>query len=87
MVVKAIESFDQYKSIDHLPVFEKLSEQIEGVDYYKVDVDEHDSIAQVAGVKAMPTFMLFKDSNKVDSVVGANPPAVQNLVKQGAALA
>jgi thiol-disulfide isomerase/thioredoxin len=35
------------------PVFEKLSEQIEGVDYYKVDVDEHDSIAQVAGVKAV----------------------------------
>ncbi|RPD64761.1 thioredoxin [Lentinus tigrinus ALCF2SS1-7] len=64
------------------PIFEKLSEQTDAVDFYKVDVDEAQDIAQEVGVRAMPTFMAFKQGNKVKEVVGANPPALQGLVNE-----
>lgn len=34
-------------------------------------------VAQEIGVKAMPTFVFFKGGEKLDSVVGANPQALQ----------
>jgi thioredoxin-like negative regulator of GroEL len=30
----------------------------------------------------MPTFLIFKDGKKVDEFVGANPPALLNLLKK-----
>jgi thioredoxin 1 len=30
----------------------------------------------------MPTFLFFKDGEKVDEFVGANPPALLNMLKQ-----
>ncbi|TBU52398.1 thioredoxin [Dichomitus squalens] len=69
------------------PIFEKLSEQTQGVDFYKVDVDEASDIAQEVGVRAMPTFMAFRNGQKVSEVVGANPPALQNLIATHAAAA
>ncbi len=38
-------------------------------------------LAQELGVRAMPTFLLFKDGNKVDEVVGANPGAIEVAIK------
>ncbi|KAK7464993.1 hypothetical protein VKT23_006202 [Stygiomarasmius scandens] len=67
------------------PIFEKFSEQTPNVEFYKVDVDAQTDIAQEVGIKAMPTFMLFKDGNKVKDLVGAVPPALEALVKQDAA--
>ncbi|TFK89840.1 thioredoxin [Polyporus arcularius HHB13444] len=70
------------------PVFEKLSEAAEGkVDFYKVDVDEAQEIAQEVGVRAMPTFAAFHKGQKVKEVVGANPPALQALVDSAKQLA
>ncbi|KAI0714666.1 thioredoxin [Earliella scabrosa] len=59
------------------PIFEKLSEQFPNADYYKVDVDEAGDIAQEVGVRAMPTFMAFKNGEKIKELVGANPPGLQ----------
>jgi thioredoxin 1 len=30
----------------------------------------------------MPTFLVFKDGQKVDDLLGANPPALLNLLKK-----
>jgi len=64
------------------PVLENFSNlaQNEGVDFYKVDVDEQEKIAQEVGVRAMPTFMVFKDGNKLSELVGAVPAKLQELV-------
>jgi len=64
------------------PIFEKLSdtEEFADVECYKVDVDEQEQIAADAGIKAMPTFTLFKDGNKIDELVGANPQGLQTLL-------
>ncbi|RDX50548.1 thioredoxin [Lentinus brumalis] len=62
------------------PIFEKMSESTDAIDFYKVDVDEAQDIAQEVGVRAMPTFAAFHKGQKVKEIVGANPPALQALV-------
>ncbi|KAG6856770.1 hypothetical protein H0H87_000948 [Tephrocybe sp. NHM501043] len=61
------------------PIFEKLSELAEftGVEFYKVDVDAQEQISQEVGIRAMPTFALFKDGNKAQELVGANPQGLK----------
>ena len=49
--------------------------------FYKLDVDEVPDVAQELSVRAMPTFMLFKDGEKVGEVVGANPTALETAIK------
>lgn len=55
------------------PVFEKLEAQYPNIGFFKCDVDDQEQVAAEVGVKAMPTFMLFKQGEKVGSVVGADP--------------
>lgn len=62
------------------PIFEKFSDELSNIDFYKIDVDEQEEISQEVGIRAMPTFMLFKDGNKIDELVGANPQGLQNLL-------
>ncbi|KAI9432067.1 thioredoxin [Lactarius indigo] len=64
------------------PVFEKHAENPEnaGVEFYKVDVDDQPDIAQEVGIRAMPTFIVFKDGNKVEELVGAAPPKLEVCV-------
>ena len=50
--------------------------------FYKLDVDEVPDVAQELGVRAMPTFIVFKDGEKVDEVVGANAKALEALVSR-----
>jgi len=70
------------------PIFEKLSDEASSatVEFYKVDVDEQADIAQELGIRAMPTFKLFKDGQEVETLVGAAPQKLQELITQAAAL-
>ncbi|KAJ3576091.1 hypothetical protein NP233_g663 [Leucocoprinus birnbaumii] len=72
------------------PIFEKLSDVDsfkESVEFYKVDVDKQEQISQECGIRAMPTFILFKDGNKQEEVVGAIPAKLEELVKKSSTLA
>lgn len=64
------------------PIFEKLSQQYPNIEFYKVDVDQLEQISQEVGVRAMPTFMIFKDGQKIGELVGANPGGLQNLLEK-----
>ena len=66
------------------PIFEQLSglPAFSHVKFYKVDTDEQDQIAQEAGIRAMPVFMLYKDGDKAGELVGANPIQLQAFLQQ-----
>ena len=65
------------------PQIVQYAKEFPNAKFYKVDVDEVPDIAQELGVRAMPTFKIFKDGEIVGDVVGANPPAIKAAV-QGA---
>jgi thioredoxin 1 len=48
-------------------------------------VDELPDLTGELGVRAMPTFFVFKGGEKVDELVGANPQALQKMLAKYAA--
>ncbi|XP_074480412.1 thioredoxin-like [Sebastes fasciatus] len=63
-----------------VPIFNKEGEK-EKVIFLKVDVDEGDEITEKYPVKAMPTFMFFKNAKKVDELVGADEKKLLEKLK------
>ena len=57
------------------------SNKYTNIHYVKVDVDALPSLTQEYGVTAMPTFMVFKDGEKVDSLRGAMPQALLKIIE------
>jgi len=68
------------------PKFEELSTSTEGVNFYSVDVDEQSDVAQECNITAMPTFMLFQNGAKVDSLRGALKDKLEALVQKASSL-
>jgi len=63
------------------PQVVKFSDAYPTAKFYKLDVDEVPDVAQELGIRAMPTFLLFKNGEKVAEVVGANPKALEAAIK------
>ncbi|KAF1950799.1 thioredoxin-domain-containing protein [Byssothecium circinans] len=63
------------------PQVVKLSDKYPTARFYKIDVDEVTTVASELGIRAMPTFILFKNGDKVAEVVGANPKALETAIK------
>ncbi|KAF2690556.1 thioredoxin-domain-containing protein [Lentithecium fluviatile CBS 122367] len=63
------------------PQVVKFSNTYPDARFYKLDVDEVPDVAQELGIRAMPTFLLFKNGDKVAEVVGANPKALEAAIK------
>ncbi|KAK5955837.1 thioredoxin trx1 [Knufia fluminis] len=65
------------------PAIVKMSDEepySEKVSFYKIDVDEAPDVAQELGIRAMPTFAIFKNGQKIDEVVGANERALRSKI-------
>jgi len=58
------------------PQVVKFSDDFPGAHFVKLDVDEVPDVAQELGIRAMPTFLVFKNGEKVQEIVGANPKAL-----------
>lgn len=71
------------------PVMEELSGAFQGqAEFAKVNVDEAPDVAARYGVRSIPTIMIFKSGQPVETVVGACPKEyfknkVENWVKEG----
>ncbi|KAK0347731.1 thioredoxin trx1 [Friedmanniomyces endolithicus] len=63
------------------PTVVKFSDTYSDARFYKIDVDEVPDVAQELSIRAMPTFLLFKNGEKVAEVVGANPSALEGAIK------
>ncbi|KAF2281097.1 thioredoxin-domain-containing protein [Westerdykella ornata] len=67
------------------PVFEQLSSQhtIPGkLAFAKVNVDEQTEVAAKYGITAMPTFLLLKGNQVVESVRGADVRQIKSIVER-----
>jgi thioredoxin len=53
------------------PVIDRLAARLDGsVNFGKLNVDEHPSIATKYEVQSIPTFMMFRNGRPVDAVIG-----------------
>ena len=47
-----------------------------------MDIERAEDVAQEYGIGAVPTFLLFKDGEKVDEVVGPKDEALREKIRQ-----
>ena len=53
------------------PVVEEISKDFEGkIKVFKLNTDENPNVASQYGIRSIPTLMIFKGGQKVDTVVG-----------------
>ena len=56
------------------PVLEQLSAELDGkIKITKLNIEDSPEIANQYRIRSIPTLMLFKDGQKVETVVGAVP--------------
>ena len=58
------------------PILEELDDEIEGVEFVKLDVDQHPQIAVQNQVMGVPTVVILKDGEVKDRFVGVQPKEV-----------
>lgn len=63
------------------PKIEEFSKLYPQVKFYQVDVDKVEDVGQELGVRAKPTFMLFKGGEKITEVVGAHVLLIEEAIK------
>ena len=58
------------------PILEELDDEIEGVEFVKLDVDQHPQSAGQNQVMGVPTVVILKDGEVKDRFVGVQPKEV-----------
>jgi len=72
------------------PTFESLSTKYskpKKISFCKVDVDSQGDVAQMYNVRAMPTFLILRNGTVINTIQGANPPALIAAVEKAVKLA
>jgi len=67
------------------PVYEQLSAQLSRpnkITFTKINVDNQSELARTYGVTAMPTFMIFKNARNIQTIKGADPKKLHEVVKR-----
>lgn len=56
------------------PIVDEIAKQYEStLVVYKLNTDENPNVASQYGIRSIPTLMLFRRGEKVDTIVGAVP--------------
>ena len=58
------------------PILEELSDEVTGVEFVKLDVDQHPEIAGANGVMGVPTVVMLKGGEVKERFVGVQPKEV-----------
>ena len=52
------------------PVIEKLSDEIDNYDFYKINVDNAENISREYGVMSIPTLIVFESGKELKKSIG-----------------
>lgn len=66
------------------PIYEQLSAQLSKpnkITFAKINTDQQQDLARSYNVRAMPTFMIFKNSQQIHFIEGADPKKLSQVVK------
>ena len=56
------------------PIVDEIAKEFESkIKVFKLNTDENPNVASQYGIRSIPTLMVFKGGQKVDTVVGAVP--------------
>ena len=64
------------------PVFTRLSKKFKKIRFARLNIDENRDIATKLGIQSIPIFIMFKNGQLVDRVVGAVGEPGINLIAQ-----
>ncbi|GAB4832165.1 Cytoplasmic thioredoxin isoenzyme 2 [Ancistrocladus abbreviatus] len=64
------------------PAVQAMASKFTDVEFAKIDVDELPDVSQEFAVRAMPTFVLLKQGNEVDRVVGAKKDELEKKIEK-----
>ncbi|MDO4903372.1 MAG: thioredoxin [Limosilactobacillus sp.] len=65
------------------PVVDALSEEMDNVNFFKMDVDENKETPGKFRIMSIPTLMVKKDGEVVDQIVGYHPQeALKKILEQ-----
>ena len=56
-----------------MPIIDEIASEIEGINFYKCNVDNNIELAQKLNIESIPRFMVFKSQKLVKVFVGAIP--------------
>lgn len=69
------------------PIFERVSEKHPDIVFAKVNTDEEQQLSEMAGIRSIPTLMMFRDGIGLFNQAGALPePDFENIIEQAKAL-
>jgi len=65
------------------PVVDQIADEFKGkVKVGKMDIDQHQAVAQKYNIRSIPTLLVFKGGRVVDTVVGADRSRLVESVKK-----
>lgn len=66
------------------PIYEQLSAQLSKpnkITFAKINTDQQQDLARSYNVRAMPTFMIFKNAQQIHFIEGADPKKLSQVLK------
>lgn len=64
--------------------FDALSCEFSNMQFYLVDVEEGDGVAQAYEIDTMPTFVMFKNGNEIDRMQGSSESVLKEFIRRSA---
>ena len=64
------------------PIFTRMARKFKKIRFARLNIDQNQEIATRLGIQSIPIFIMFKDGNPVDKVVGAVGEPGINLIAQ-----